>query len=316
MYQDDAYGQAGLAGLQRALEKRNMKLIGEGTYERNTVAVKGALLAVRKAKPEAVVMISAYKPAAEFIKLARQIKFDPTFVNVSFVGSDSLARELGSAGAGVVITQVVPFPLDGKIPAVGRYQASLKAVAPDAEPGFVSLEGYLVGRTLIAALEKIDGAPTRKALIEAVQKAGSIDLGGLKLSYSTTSNRGSDQVFLSVIQGDGSFKAVDRLQKAGMCGPLRSIRRHRYNPSFGGHDDGCNVEISFRSTRPSVHGVRTGCRADRDRERQCDLLLCQPWQFPGSDRRAKPARNCAIFECHQGSRRCRFGRAEPARRGK
>lgn len=216
MYQDDGYGQAGLAGLQRALEKRGMKLAGEGTYERNTVAIKAALLAVRKAKPEAVVMISSYKPAAAFIKLAREIKFDPTFVNVSFVGSDALAKELGSNGAGVVVTQVVPFPMDNKIPVVERYQAALKSVAPDAKPGFVSLEGYLVGRTLIAGLEKIDGAPTRKGLIEAVQKASPIDVGGMKLSYSTTSNRGSDQVFLTVIQADGSLKAVDRLQKAGI----------------------------------------------------------------------------------------------------
>lgn len=216
MYQDDGYGQAGLAGLQRALEKRHMKLTGEGTYERNTVAIKTALLAVRKAKPEAVVMISSYKPAAAFIKLAREIKFDPTFVNVSFVGSDALAKELGSNGAGVVVTQVVPFPLDSKIPVVARYQASLKAVAPDSKPGFVSLEGYLVGRTLIAGLEKIDGAPTRKGLIEAVQKASPIDFGGMKLSYSTTNNRGSDHVFLTVIQADGSLKAVDRLEKAGM----------------------------------------------------------------------------------------------------
>ncbi|GAA3846923.1 ABC transporter substrate-binding protein [[Pseudomonas] carboxydohydrogena] len=216
MYQDDGYGQAGLAGLQRALEKRGMKLAGEGTYERNTVAIKAALLAVRKAKPEAVVMISSYKPAAAFIKLAREIKFDPTFVNVSFVGSDALAKELGSNGAGVVVTQVVPFPLDNKIPVVERYQAALKSVAPDAKPGFVSLEGYLVGRTLIAGLEKIDGAPTRKGLIEAVQKASPIDVGGMKLSYSTTSNRGSDQVFLTVIQADGSLQAVNRLQKTGM----------------------------------------------------------------------------------------------------
>lgn len=216
MYQDDGYGQAGLAGLQRALEKRHMKLTGEGTYERNTVAIKTALLAVRKAKPEAVVMISSYKPAAAFIKLAREIKFDPTFVNVSFVGSDALAKELGPNGAGVVVTQVVPFPLDSKIPVVARYQASLKVVAPDAKPGFVSLEGYLVGRTLIAGLEKIDGAPTRKGLIEAVQKASPIDFGGMKLSYSTTNNRGSDHVFLTVIQADGSLKAVDRLEKAGM----------------------------------------------------------------------------------------------------
>jgi len=215
MYQDDAFGQAGLAGVKKALDKRQMQLAGEGTFERNTVAVKAALLAVRKVEPQAVIMISPYKPAAEFIKLAKQIKFDPTFVNISFVGSDALAKELGPAGAGVVVTQVVPFPKDTAIPVVGRYQASLKANAPDAQPGFVSLEGYLVGRAIIAALEKVGGDPTRQALIDAVQKTGTFDLGGFKLAYSPSSNRGSDQVFLSVIQADGSFKAVDRLEKPG-----------------------------------------------------------------------------------------------------
>ena len=161
MYQDDAFGQAGLAGVKRALDKRQMQLAGEGTFERNTVAVKTALLAIKKAEPQAVIMISPYKPAAEFIKLAKQIKLDATFVNISFVGSDALAKELGAAGAGVVITQVVPFPKDAAIPVVGRYQAALKATSPDAQPGFVSLEGYLVGRAIIAALEKVDGEPTR-----------------------------------------------------------------------------------------------------------------------------------------------------------
>jgi ABC-type branched-subunit amino acid transport system substrate-binding protein len=98
MYQDDAFGQAGLAGVRKALEKRQMQLAGEGTFERNTVAVKAALLAVKKAEPQAVIMISPCKPAAEFIKLAKQIRFDPTFVNISFVGSDALAKELGPAG--------------------------------------------------------------------------------------------------------------------------------------------------------------------------------------------------------------------------
>ena len=215
MYQDDAFGQAGLAGVKKALDKRQMQLAGEGTFERNTVAVKTALLAIKKAEPHAVIMISPYKPAAEFIKLAKQIKLDVTFVNISFVGSDALAKELGPVGAGVVITQVVPFPKDAAIPVVGRYQASLKASAPDAQPGFVSLEGYLVGRAIISALEKVGGDLTRQALIEAVQKAGTLDLDGFKLVYGPSNNRGSDQVFLTVIQADGSFKAVDRLEKSG-----------------------------------------------------------------------------------------------------
>jgi ABC-type branched-subunit amino acid transport system substrate-binding protein len=213
MYQDDAFGQAGLAGVKRALDKRKMELAAEGTFERNTVAVKGALLAVRRAKPDAVIMIAPYKPAAQFIKLARQIKFDATCVNISFVGSDALAKELGGAGTGTVITQVVPFPNDASIPVVARYQEALKASAPGEQPGFVSLEGYLVGRTIVAAIEKMNGEPTRKGFVEAVQKSGSFDLGGFKLSYSDSSNRGSDQVYLTVIQPDGSFKAVTHLEK-------------------------------------------------------------------------------------------------------
>jgi ABC-type branched-subunit amino acid transport system substrate-binding protein len=216
MYQDDAFGQAGLAGVKKALEKRQMQLAGEGTFERNTVAVKGALLSIKKAEPDAVIMISPYKPAAEFIKLAKQIKMNSTFVNISFVGSDALAKELGPTGAGVVVTQVVPFPKDSSIPVIARYQAALKASAPDAQPGFVSLEGYLVGRAIIAGLEKVEGEPTRASMMGAVRKAGTFDLGGFKLSYGETNNRGSNHVFLTAIHADGTFKAVDHLEKTGM----------------------------------------------------------------------------------------------------
>jgi ABC-type branched-subunit amino acid transport system substrate-binding protein len=214
-YQDDAFGQAGLAGVKRALDKRQMSLVAEGTYQRNTVAVKGALLTIKKAEPEAVIMIGAYQPCAEFIKLARQIKLDATFVNISFVGSDALAKELGPAGAGVVVTQVVPFPHDTSIPLVTRYQAALKAMNPNAKPGFVSLEGYMAGRLVVEALGKIDGEITRKALLDTVTKTGTFDLGGVKLVYGPDDNRGSSQVFLTVIQPDGSFQAVEHLSKAG-----------------------------------------------------------------------------------------------------
>jgi ABC-type branched-subunit amino acid transport system substrate-binding protein len=213
MYQDDAFGQAGLAGVKLALEKRKMTLAAEGTFERNTVAVKGALLAIKKGEPDAVIMIAPYKPAAEFIKLARQIKLDVTFVNISFVGSDALAKELAGKGAGVVVTQVVPFPLDAGVPVVAKYQAALAASAAGEKPGFVSLEGYLVGRTIAAILDKIGGEPTRKNFIEAVQQSGGFDLGGFKLTYRPDTNHGSSAVYLTVIQADSSFKPVTVLEK-------------------------------------------------------------------------------------------------------
>ena len=211
LYQDDGFGRVGLSGVNKALEKRGMTLVAEGTYQRNTTAVKSALLDIRKADPQAVVIVGAYRPAAEFIKLARKVNMDATFVNISFVGSKALAGELGPDGAGVVVTQVVPFPWDSSIPLVAQYQAALKASNPDAEPGFVSLEGYITGRIAIEALRKIDGEVTRQALLDAIYNTGSFDLGGVTLSYGPGDNQGMDEVFLSVIQPDGSFKSVERL---------------------------------------------------------------------------------------------------------
>jgi len=212
LFQDDGFGRAGLEGINRALAKRSMKLASEGSFERNTVAVKNALLEIRKGEPEAVVIIGPYKPAAEFIKLARQIKMTSAFVNISFVGSDVLATELGAGGGGVIVTQVVPFPQDASIPLVKRYHEALKAANPSATPGFISLEGYMTGRVAIAALEKIDGAPTRKALIEAVGKLGTLDLGGMSLTYAPGNSQGSSQVYLTAIGADGKFVSLKSLK--------------------------------------------------------------------------------------------------------
>ena len=170
-------------------------------------------MAIRKAKPEAVVMVGAYQPCAEFIKLARRLKLNPIFVNISFVGANALAKELGEDGKGVVVTQVVPFPGDMSIPLVARYQKALKAANPDAQIGFVSLEGYMVGRLVIEALGKAKGPVTRAGLLSTIKEVGTFDLGGITLSYGPDNNQGMDQVFLTVIQADGSFRPIDRLER-------------------------------------------------------------------------------------------------------
>jgi ABC-type branched-subunit amino acid transport system substrate-binding protein len=213
LYQDDTFGLAGLQGVKIAMAKRNMSLVASGTFRRNTTAVKSALLEIMKANPEAVVTVGPYKPIAEFIKLARQAKMDAVFVAISFVGSDALAHEMGDKGAGVIVSQVVPFPGDKSIPVVATYQAALAALAPEAKPGFVSLEGYLVGRLVIEALKRVTGAPTREALLDVIIHTGAFDLDGIELTYGPAKNQGMDQVFFTILQADGSFKPLTRLIK-------------------------------------------------------------------------------------------------------
>lgn len=213
LYQDDTFGRAGLTGVTKAMEKRGMKLVAEATYERNTTAVKMALLEIRKADPQAVVMIGTYKPCAVFIKLAHWLKLNPVFVNISFVDANALAKELGQDGKGVVVTQVVPYPGDTGLPLVARYQKALKKANPDAKIGFVSLEGYMVGRLVVEALAKVKGPVTRQGLLSTVKQVGTFDLDGITLSYGPDDNQGMHRVFLTVIQADGSIKPVDRLER-------------------------------------------------------------------------------------------------------
>src|SRR5690606_39195781 len=109
-HQNDAYGKAGLDGVQLALGKRDMKPVAAATVERNSVDVAASVKALVAARPDAIVQIGAYKACAACIRAARAAGFGGTFFNVSFVGTQALADELGKDAAGVVVSQVMPSP--------------------------------------------------------------------------------------------------------------------------------------------------------------------------------------------------------------
>ena len=141
-YQDDSFGRDGLTGVKAALERRGLELSAEGTFERNTRAIGAALRALKRAEPDAVVMVGTYGPCAEFRSSSRtKAAFRPTFVNISFVGAIALARELGSDS--VIVSQVVPFPWEHRCRSSPITRPLEKALDPALTPDFVSLEGYL-----------------------------------------------------------------------------------------------------------------------------------------------------------------------------
>lgn len=213
-YQDDAFGRAGLAGLNAALAKRSMSLVAEGAYERGTMAVKSAVANLYAANPEAVVMVGAPKQSAEFIRLAHKYGLRPTFINISFVGADALAKELGDDGEGVYVTQVVPLPTDTSIPLVSRYQAALKLQDAAAQPGFISLEGYMVGLMTVDALKSLGTAePTRAALLKAFNGMDFHEIGGLIISLSEKDHQASDAVYLTRIGHDGQYRMIETMTR-------------------------------------------------------------------------------------------------------
>ena len=212
--QNDSFGRAGLAGVRAAFDRRGMEAVAIGVYPRNTTAVKTALVDIEVGRPEAVIIVGAYQPVASLIAWARHIGLDPVFMTLSFVGSNALAEELGPRGAGVYVTQVVPFPSARNSRVATAYRRALRAHTTAAEPGFVSFEGYLAGRLVIEALERCGTTVDRDRFIEVLRSAGSIDLNGFRLAFGEDDNQGSDAVFLTVIDERGRYRPATRLEAA------------------------------------------------------------------------------------------------------
>lgn len=202
-YQNDAYGKAGLAGVEKAMAKRNLKIAATGTVERNTTDVAKAVQELAKSKTGAVIMISAYKSCAAFIKAMKFAGGLQQFWNVSFVGSKALANELGDEGRGVQISQVVPFPWSDINPIVRDYQ---KRIGGPEKFSFTSLEGFIAAKVLVEGLKRAGKNPTRESLVDGLSSMGKTDLGGFTVNYTPSNHNGSSFVDLTIISKGGTFK--------------------------------------------------------------------------------------------------------------
>ncbi|WP_427911776.1 ABC transporter substrate-binding protein [Ramlibacter sp. MMS24-I3-19] len=160
VYQDDGFGKAGLAGVQAALARRNLKLAAAAPYERNTDKVGPAVEAIRAAEPQAVIMIAVNKPAGAFIKQYREAGGGAQLYNISVVDPAELVKIAGVQNAhGLGISQVVPYPYTPNLPVIREYQEALKRFAPGEAPNYTSFEEFLGAKVLVEGLRRAGRVP-------------------------------------------------------------------------------------------------------------------------------------------------------------
>jgi ABC-type branched-subunit amino acid transport system substrate-binding protein len=204
--QNDSYGQAGLDGVVRALKAQNLEPVAVGGVDRNTVNVADAVKAIVPRSPQAVVQISAYKSCAAFIREARKAGYGGTFYNVSFVGTQALADELGKEGAGVMISQVMPFPFSTTTPIAREYLAAVERAGGDATANYSSMEGYIAAKVFAEGLRRAGRNPSRDALVAALESIQRWDLGGFSCAFGPRDHAGSRFAELSMLTGDGRVR--------------------------------------------------------------------------------------------------------------
>lgn len=205
-FQNDAYGKAGLDGVTLALDKQGLKPVATATVERNSVDVAAAVRTINAVMPDAVVQISAYKSCAAYIRAARAAGYGGTFHNVSFVGTQALADELGKDGAGVVVSQVMPSPYYPARPIAREFADAVKK-AGNVQANFSSMEGYLAAKVVTEGLKRAGNRiGSREALIQGIESIGSQSFGGFQVNLSASNHVASSFVELSMLTGDGRVR--------------------------------------------------------------------------------------------------------------
>ena len=205
-HQNDSYGKAGLDGVTLALAQQDLKPVARATVERNSVDVAAAVKAIVPAMPDAVVQISAYKSCAAFIREARKAGYGGTFYNVSFVGTQALADELGKEGAGVVVSQVVPSPYNPANTIAREFADTVRKSGGATKANFSSMEGYLAARVLVEGLRRAPGKVSREGLIAGLESIDRQSFGGFEVSFSPRNHVASKFVDLSMITADGRVR--------------------------------------------------------------------------------------------------------------
>ena len=201
-YQNDGFGLSGLEGVTAALKKHQVTPSAVGTVERNSLDVDTAVKAIAKVNPQAVVMVTLFKPTAAFVKAMRKIGQNPQFMTLSPVGADLLANELGKDARVIGISQVMPYPFNDTTPVVREYQRLLQSLKKTSY-SYYGIEAYVTAKVMVEAIRKVGKDLTREKLVQTLEGMGNTDLGGYRINFAPNERSGSKFVDLTVIGSGG-----------------------------------------------------------------------------------------------------------------
>lgn len=238
--QDDAFGDAGFAGVEKALRALDEKAGGSVLhlrYARNSIDVTAAIDELRKQRVtvatttttattkgqghhqkivrqiKAVVMVATYRAAAKFIEKARDVFPDMIFTNVSAVGSNNFADELKLLGPrfskGIIVTQVVPDP-EGFSSIALEYKAALAKYFPTDHPDYVSFESYINAKIMLEGLKKVGPQPDSDKLVASLENIHNLDLGlGALVNFGASEHQAIHKVWGAELDENGVYHFID-----------------------------------------------------------------------------------------------------------
>lgn len=204
---DSETGLQHLANVKLLCQELGMELVADLPFKSDISDTQLDAMVTRLQGAGAHVVIN-HGGSGMYEKLIRKAKTAGVRSAFSAVnsGSAQLAKHLGPLAHGMVFAQVVPSPWERKTAITREYQDVFSKFKPDSDFSYGSLEGYITAKALVAALQLAGTEPTRERFVKALHTAGSLDLNGLRATYTPTLHTGLGLVDLSIVNSQGKFR--------------------------------------------------------------------------------------------------------------
>lgn len=202
-YQNDSFGEDGLAGMLQNLSDAGITPLVKAGYDRKTLDVQPAVRAISGQRPDAVLMACTPSACKDFIRQTLATGQRPQFMMLSNASGSNLSEGLGKQARGIGIMQVMPHPANYAFPVVREFRSALRRFDQKAVATHASLEGFVAAKLVCDALQMAGPAPTRQKLVSALQAMKEHDLGGIPIRYTPGRHLGTLRSELSVLGPDG-----------------------------------------------------------------------------------------------------------------
>ncbi len=201
VYQDDGFGQSGFDGVKAALAKIKLQPSAVASVPRNSVDLRAAVETVGKVNPQAVVLVTLFKPTAEFVRGMKKAGQHPQLIALSPVGADQLIGELGEDATGIGISQVMPYPWGSRLKIIRDYQLMMNKKESDFS--YYGVEAYVMAKVMSEAIRQAGKNLTREELANALENMSNLDMDGFSVNLNPREHTGSSFVEISVIGKGG-----------------------------------------------------------------------------------------------------------------
>lgn len=196
IYQDDAYGQDGLAGYKEAVTAYHLNDVGQATYEATDTQFTAQAAQMKSAGAKYVFLSAIPTAAAGIIGTAHALGYDPQWILQSPAFATGL---MAVPGLNLLLEKEAWVMGQGAIwgdttqPGMAEMLNNIQKYAPGQQPDGYFEFGYTEAKITYAILKKAadNGDLTRDGLLTAFESLKQVDLGGLlpPVTYGSAPNQ-------------------------------------------------------------------------------------------------------------------------------